>query len=212
MTRREDGVHAVLVERRPLRVDRARHEAADDARAVERRDRQQVEDAEADVDDDRPVDDLERVAGELRVRPDGGRRRRQHEVRGRPGGADERHADLRRGAQVVRIDHHGLGPAEQERRPAEVGDHEHERAERIQVRERVERQPSHLLGAAVAERVRGQRMRKLVERERDDEDRRDQQEAVKARVAHVSARRRRGHPDTRSMRAPSARSRSSMRS
>ena len=50
--------------------------------------------------------------------------------------------------QVARVDRHRLGPAEQER-AAEVGQDEDQRAERIQVRDRIEREPALVLRGAV---------------------------------------------------------------
>src|SRR3954452_2285795 len=200
-----------MVERGPLAIDFVRHEPADDPGAVQRRNREGVEDAQDDVDLERVRGDLEGIAGEVAVGEDRARDQRQYEVRGGAGRPDERHADLRRRAQIARIHGHRLGPAEEER-AAEVRDHEDQRAERVHVDDRVEREPAHVLGGAIAELVRGQAVRQLVQGQRDDEDRREQQEAVNALVAEHGSAAAPGHPATRSMRAPSARSRSSMRS
>ena len=77
--------------RDPLDVRGVVHGDADDPRAVERRDRDQVEDAEHDVDEVGEPDDLEGLAVEVGVLVDGERDEREREVHRRPGRGDERH-------------------------------------------------------------------------------------------------------------------------
>ena len=144
--------HPVLVERRPGRVRRAVHETGDDARAVERWDRQQVEDPEHDVDVERVQQDLERRARVAPVRHDRAEQDREQEVGDRAGDPDERHPALRPDPEVPRVDRHRAGPAEQEASHPVARDEE-QAPERVQVHDRVQRETPHELRGGVAEAV-----------------------------------------------------------
>ncbi len=166
-------------------VGLAIHEARDDARSVERRDRQQVEDPEHDVHVHGVDDHLLGRARVGRVREDRPEQDREQEVRDRSCDADERHAALGPEPQVARVDGHRLRPAEEEAsRP--VARDEHQAAERLEVHDRVQGEAAEQLRGRVAEPVGDPAVRELVQRQRADEDRQHDQEDLELRVRHES--------------------------
>ncbi len=93
---------------------------------------------------------------------------RHHHVRDRPGEGNQCHRPTS-ALQRRRVHHHRL-------RPAESGDHQHERADRIEVRDRVERQAAHGPRTPIPQLIGRQRVAELVEGQADEQcdDPRDQ--------------------------------------
>ena len=98
-----------------------------------------------------------------------GAQNREHEIHPRPRGGDKDRIEFR-AAQRAEIDRHGLGVAEQERR---VGDQQQsrqqDRAERVDVLQRIEAHPALAPGGIVSEQMRDEAMRRLVKGDRQNE-------------------------------------------
>ena len=144
-----------------------------DAKAVQRRQRQEVEDGqdavqqhtgakkEAEIVVEPPgVDgkriDQERVVPRGDAQPDRqGQQRRYRQVRDRPGRRDDGHARARPVAQRVHVHRNRLAPAE-------AGEKQQQRPERVQVHQRVERDAAQPPGRIIAQIAGAQRVAELM--------------------------------------------------
>ena len=157
--------HAVALQLHPAAVPPVRQKHGQHLRAVQRREGDEVEDAQADVQADEQGEEGQRQAqpralplplghGEEHTINDR-RHIRQHKVRGRPRQGGDGHALLGL-FEIPWVHRHGLGPAEAHR------DH-HDQAKGVQVAQGVQREPVALLGGGVTQMIGRQAMADLMD-------------------------------------------------
>lgn len=178
---RDEDEEAVALEARVAVGHLRRQQLHQNVRAVERRQRDEVEDGEVDVVDDDELEDLvdaeAQVAhGALEDEQGDEREEGRHEV-GR--GACERDEDVvaARLPEVARVDDDGLGPAE-------AHEEEHDEADRVDVGRGVERQAAHEHRRPVAEGDGHARVRIFVDDHRDDQARDARDEVERIEIKH----------------------------
>ena len=140
--------------------------------AVERRQRDEVEHRERDIQADDEHENLRRPRGGFEEQPAGNRRQqREREIRARPGQRHERVVPP--GPRKIRaVDEHGFAPAEKKTAAEDKDAHERKnhRAKEVQVRERVQRHPAHAARRVVAELVGRERVCPFVDAQTADQD------------------------------------------
>lgn len=161
-----------------------RQELHEHVRAVERRQRDHVEDREVDVVDDDELEDLVDADAQVahRALDDEQRDEREegrHEVGKRPCERDEDIVAARL-LEVARVDDDGLGPAE-------AHEEQHDEADRVDVRSRVQRQAPHEERRPVAQGNGDARMRVLVDDHRDDQARDAGDEVEQVEIKHIDS-------------------------
>ena len=176
------------------RVRRVHGKQADgDAAAVERRYGQKVKCHQYQIDRNADCRHLQ----QMRVRESAVRRdyleqqRPQHrhqEIRARSGRCHPEHVALRV-AQVAEIDRHRLRPAEHELRTAELGSEDQQprdqdRSDRVDMLQRVQRDPALHLSRAVAERLGDIAVGRFVQRDREDHRQHPQRDSLQ-RYIHL---------------------------
>lgn len=158
-----------------------RQQLHEHVRAVERRQRNHVEDREVDVVDDDELEDLVDADAQVAHRAlddEQGDEREEgrHEVGKRPCERDEDVVAARL-LEVARVDDDGLGPAE-------AHEEQHDEADRVDVRGRVHRQAPHEERRPVAQGNGDARMRVLVDDHRDDQARDAGDEVEQVEIKH----------------------------
>lgn len=137
-------------------------------RAVERRQRDQVENRKVDVVDDDELQDLVHADGrtprDMMIREEHDERQEcRHEVCGGPG---QRNEDIV-AARILEV----AGVDDDRLRPAEAHEKQHDEADGVDMCDRIERQAAHHARRRIAEGVGRARMRIFMDDHRDDEAR-----------------------------------------
>ena len=159
----EQDQRPVPLDRQQRYLDRPRRQPEHEAEPVQGWHRQQVEDRQQDVDVDEGlhVGKDARVQPQRRVRGDQDHERRGQDVRDGPGQRRQRPAKVRV-AHVAWIDRHRTTPTDRT-------DQDHQRPERIEVLQRVQRQAANAARQVVAEQRRDEAVAELVDRDGQDQ-------------------------------------------